>query len=136
MDVATGSVRTLAASKAAENQPRYSPDGRSIALNVSDTPPSWGGRSRVHVVPAEGGTPRALALTHDEQPDIVGWLKDGRRVLVGGRTEPAVGLSTLAVDGSPRVDVTLRDDGRIASLNAARTRMVHVAAPDALIEAS
>jgi dipeptidyl aminopeptidase/acylaminoacyl peptidase len=125
VDVAAGAVRTLAATQAAESQPRYSPDGRSIALTVSDSPPSWGGRRRVHVVPAEGGTPRPLALTHDEQPEIVGWLKDGRRVLVGewyGTTGRR--LSTLAADGSPRVDIS--PPGTMvegASLNAARTRI-------------
>jgi dipeptidyl aminopeptidase/acylaminoacyl peptidase len=137
VDVASGTVRTLAASPAAESEPSYSPDGRTIALNVSDTPPSWGGRSRVHVVPAEGGTPKPLALTHDEQPDIVGWLADGRRVLVSETHGTARRLSTLAVDGSPRVDLSppgLMVEG--ASLNAARTHVGFMSqAPDAPAEA-
>ena len=138
VDVATGAVRILAATQAAESQPSYSPDGRTIALTVSDTPPSWGGRRRVHVVAAEGGTPKPLALTHDEQPEIVGWLKDGRRVLVGefyrttGRR-----LITLAVDGGARVD--LSPAGTMvegASLNASRTRVGFTSqAPDVATEA-
>jgi dipeptidyl aminopeptidase/acylaminoacyl peptidase len=124
VDVATGVARPLAASAAAESQPSYSPDGRSIALAVSDSPPSWGGRGRAHVVPAEGGTPRPLALTHDEQPQIVGWLKDGRRVLVSETHGTSRRLSTLGVDGSARVD--LSPAGAMvegASLNASRTRV-------------
>jgi dipeptidyl aminopeptidase/acylaminoacyl peptidase len=124
VDVATGAARTLAASAAAESQPSYSPDGRSIALAVSDSPPSWGGRSRVHVMPAEGGTPRPLALTHDEQPQIIAWLKDGRRVLVGETHGTTRRLSTLGVDGSGWVD--LSPAGAMvegASLNASRTRV-------------
>jgi dipeptidyl aminopeptidase/acylaminoacyl peptidase len=124
VEVASGTVRPLASSTAAESQPSYSPDGRSIALTVSDSPPSWGGRSRVHVVPAEGGTPRALAPTRDEQPQIVGWLKDGRRLLVAEAHGTVRRLRTLGADGSPAVDLTPADmmvEG--ASLNASRTRI-------------
>ena len=137
VDVATGAVRALAASRAAESQPSYAPDGRTIALTLSDSPPSWGGRSRVHVVPAEGGAPRALALTPDEQPVVVGWLKDGRRVLVGETRGTTRRLSTLALDGSAPVDVS--PAGALvegASLNASRTRVGFTSqAPDTPVEA-
>jgi dipeptidyl aminopeptidase/acylaminoacyl peptidase len=137
VDVATGAARPLAATPAAESQPSYSPDGRSIALVVSDSPPSWGGRSRVHVVPVEGGAPRALALTHDEQPGLVGWLNDGRRVLVGETRGTSRRLSALGVDGSAPVDLTPADmlvDGAI--LNASRTKIGFTSqAPDAPPEA-
>jgi dipeptidyl aminopeptidase/acylaminoacyl peptidase len=137
VDVASGAVRPLAATSAAESQPSYSPDGRTIALAVSDSPPSWGGRGRVHVVPAGGGTPRPLALTPDEQPSIVGWLGDGRRVLVAETRGTTRRLSTLAVDGSAPVDVSPAApmvEG--ASLNASRTRVGFTSqAPDAPAEA-
>jgi dipeptidyl aminopeptidase/acylaminoacyl peptidase len=137
VDVAGATVRPLAASPAAERQPSYSPDGRWIALAVSDAPPTWSGRTRVHVVAAEGGTPRALALTADEEPEIVGWLADGRRILVAESRGTARRLSTLAVDGSTPVDLTPADtmvEG--ASLNAARTKLGFTSqAPDTPAEA-
>lgn len=41
MDVESGETRLLAASRAAEFQPLFSPDGRWIAISVSDDPPRW-----------------------------------------------------------------------------------------------
>ena len=137
VDVAGATVRPLATSAAAESQPRYSPDGRWIALAVSDAPPTWSGRSRVHVVAAEGGTPRALAPTADEDPEIAGWLADGRRILIAETRGTARRLSTLGVDGSAPVDLTSADtmvEG--ASLNAARTTLGFTSqAPDVPSEA-
>jgi len=137
VDVAAASVRPLAASPAAESQPAYSPDGRWIAIVVSDAPPTWSGRGRVHVAPAGGGPARALALTADEAPQIVGWLEDGRRIVVLETRGTTRRLSTLGVDGSAPVDLTPADtmvEG--ASLNAGRTKLGFTSqAPDAPSEA-
>ena len=124
VDVAREAVRPLATSPAAESQPSYSPDGRWIALAVSDAPPTWSGRTRVHVVAAEGGAPRALALTANEEPEIVGWLADGRRILILEARGTTRRLSALGVDGSAPVDLTPADtmvEG--ASLNASGRRV-------------
>jgi dipeptidyl aminopeptidase/acylaminoacyl peptidase len=124
VEISSAAVRPLAASPAAESHPTYSPDGRWIALAVSDAPPTWSGRSRIHVVAAEGGKPRALALTADEQPEIVGWLADGRRILVAETRGTVRRLSALGTDGSSPVDLTPADtmvEG--ASLNASRTTL-------------
>lgn len=83
VEVESGTVRPLATSKAAESHPVFSPDGRSIALVISSDPPTWAFRGRVAVVPVTGGTPRLLAATPDEQPNLVGWTPDGKRLLVG-----------------------------------------------------
>jgi len=137
VDLAAATVRPLAVTAAAESQPFYSPDGKWIALVVSDAPPSWGGRSRVHVVAAEGGPPRALALTYDEQPQIVGWMRDGRRVMVAETRGTVRRLSALGVDGSAPVDLTPGDSMvEAASLNASRTKLGFTSqAPDSAAEA-
>src|SRR5262245_38080481 len=41
IDVASGEIKAMATTAAAESQPIYSPDGKWIALAVSDTPPTW-----------------------------------------------------------------------------------------------
>jgi dipeptidyl aminopeptidase/acylaminoacyl peptidase len=109
VDVATAGVRPLAASPAAESQPTWSPDGRQIAIAVSDAPPTWSGRSRVHLVPAGGGPPRPLALTVDEEPQIVGWVKDGGRIVILETRGTGRRLSTLGVDGSAPMDLSPAD---------------------------
>jgi Tol biopolymer transport system component len=73
VDVATGKVRALAATGAAESDPVFSPDGRQVAFDLSNDPPTWRRRSRVAIVPIEGGTPRLLAETPDAPPDLIGW---------------------------------------------------------------
>ena len=137
VDVTTASVRPLAATTAAESQPTYSPDGRWIAVVVSDAPPSWSGRSRVHVVPAAGGPPRPLAPTADEEPQIVGWLKDGGRILVLETRGTTRRLTTLGVDGSPPVDLGPADVMvEAASLDPTGTKLGFTSqGPDAPSEA-
>lgn len=78
--VTTGEIRPLAATPAAEMHPLYSPDGKWIALSISDDPPRWAFFCAIHVVPAEGGMPRPLGPTHDGQPGLVGWSADGQRI--------------------------------------------------------
>src|SRR5262245_43035232 len=78
VDVASGDIKALAATAAAESQPIYSPDGKWIALIVSDTSPTWASQNRIHLIPAGGGAPRPLAPTFDEQPNLIGWAADGR----------------------------------------------------------
>jgi dipeptidyl aminopeptidase/acylaminoacyl peptidase len=80
VDVATGQLKTLAATTAAESEPVYSPDGKWIALSISDDPPRWAGYQRLALIPASGGTPRLLAETFDAQPNVIDWSGDGKRI--------------------------------------------------------
>jgi dipeptidyl aminopeptidase/acylaminoacyl peptidase len=105
VDVASGDVKPLAATRAAEGQPRYSPDGKWIAFTASDDPPSWGFTSWVHVVAAGGGSPRKLAATHDEQPGIEGWSADGKWVYYTETRGTATRLAALPVDGGAPKDI-------------------------------
>ena len=50
--VADGTVKPLLASKAAEADPIYSPDGKWIAFIMSETPATWAGANTVHIIPA------------------------------------------------------------------------------------
>ncbi len=96
-----GAVKPLAASTAAEQSPRYSPDGKWIAFAKSVTPPSWAFHSIVHLMPAGGGESRALAETADGQPTIVGWSTDGSRVFFTESEGVIPRLFALPVDGKP-----------------------------------
>jgi dipeptidyl aminopeptidase/acylaminoacyl peptidase len=98
--VADGTVTSLAAAKATESSPVYSPDGRSIAFTLSDDPPSWAGEQRVYVIPAAGGAPRALATTPDAQANLLGWSGDGKQVLISETHGLRGRVMTLPADGS------------------------------------
>ena len=80
VDVATTNVTTLANTPAAEDGPLYSPDGKSIAMVVTDNPPSWATAATIQIFPANGGQPKILLGTFDAQPDIAGWSADGKKI--------------------------------------------------------
>ncbi|HSA56094.1 MAG TPA: S9 family peptidase [Gemmatimonadaceae bacterium] len=124
IELVSGTRRVLAATRRAETTPRYAPDGASIAFTASDDPPTWGFTSRVYVVPAAGGEPRALAESYDGQPDLLGWSGDGARVLIA-ETRRSVGrVSALPGDGGAPVDVSAADAMVTgARLNATRTHL-------------
>ena len=103
VDLSTGDIHPLAATGAAEGSPLFSPDGEWIAYVASDVPPTWGFASRVHVIKASGGEPRALADTQDLQPAIIGWTPDGSRVLISETERTVNRLSALPADGGPAV---------------------------------
>ena len=81
VDVASGNTRTIAATGAAESDPLYSPDGKWIAFAMTDDPPRWATEASIYVIPAAGGKPKRVCQTPDDQPNPVGWLADGKRIL-------------------------------------------------------
>jgi dipeptidyl aminopeptidase/acylaminoacyl peptidase len=82
MDVASGKATIFANTAAAEGDPQYSPDGKWIAMNVSDLPVRWAQSERIAIAPASGGTPRMMAATMDGQPNMIGWSSDGSKIYI------------------------------------------------------
>jgi dipeptidyl aminopeptidase/acylaminoacyl peptidase len=80
VDVASANVTVFANTPAAEDAPLYSPDGKSIALIVSDNPPRWAQSGTIQIFPAGGGQPKALMASFDGQPGVAGWSSDGKRI--------------------------------------------------------
>ena len=80
IEVASGKVTALANTPAAESSPVYSPDGKSIAVLVSDNPPRWAQSGLIQIFPAGGGAPKTVAASYDGQPGIAGWSADGKRI--------------------------------------------------------
>ena len=80
VEVATGKVTPLANTPAAESSPVYSPDGKSIAVLVSDNPPRWAQSGNIQIFPASGGAPKSVATSFDAQPGIAGWSADNKRI--------------------------------------------------------
>jgi dipeptidyl aminopeptidase/acylaminoacyl peptidase len=124
VDLAGGAVRPIAAAGAHEDQPRFSPDSRSIAYVTSDDPPTWAFTGWVRVVAAEGGAARALGPTLDEQPSLLGWSADGQRILYQETKGTAGQVFALpAGGGAPAAVSTAQVHVTGASLNATRTAL-------------
>jgi dipeptidyl aminopeptidase/acylaminoacyl peptidase len=125
IDVASAKMRPLAHTGAAETTPLYSPDGESIAYVASDDPPTWAGAGRVHVIPAAGGQPRALAETSDgwgRYSELVGWSADGKKLYFTEANHTSLKLLDLPLNGPP--EEISHDDGMSGAgvfLNAGRT---------------
>lgn len=99
VDVATGDIKPLVKTGAAEGEPHYSPDGKWIAYTASDDPPTWGFTAWVYVIAATGGQGRKLATTFDEQPDLAGWSADGKWIYFDETVGTMTRLGALPVDG-------------------------------------
>src|SRR5690606_13866234 len=106
VDVATGTVRPLAASPAAEGGVAWSPDGRWVAVTVSETPASYALTFRVVLFSPSDGTVRPLAESFDQRPGIVGWTGDGRAVVIAEPRGTVIRLSALPADGGAPVDLS------------------------------
>jgi dipeptidyl aminopeptidase/acylaminoacyl peptidase len=137
VDVESGTVRPLAATAAAETSPFFSPDGRSVAIVMSDAPPTWAAVQRVHLIPSAGGPPKPLAETYDHQPDLLGWSRGGEGLYLREARGTVNRLYALPADGGPPVELGRGDmmvDG--ASLNSSRTHVGFTSqAPDRPVEA-
>jgi len=80
VEVASAKITPLANTPAAENSPLYSPDGNSIAVLASDSPPRWAQAGVIQIFATSGGQPKSLIASFDAQPTIAGWSSDGKRI--------------------------------------------------------
>ncbi len=76
--VADGTTRAVAATAASESDPAYSRDGRHLAYVRTATPVRWARQERI--VLRTGTSERELPATYDEQPVLLGWSADSRRI--------------------------------------------------------
>src|SRR6266705_1899592 len=106
VDVATGRTRPLVATPAAEGGPAWSPDGRSIAVTVSDAPATYALTFRVVLVSPVNGAVHPLAESFDRRPAIVGWTGDARAVVISEARGTVSRLSALPADGGAAVDLS------------------------------
>jgi dipeptidyl aminopeptidase/acylaminoacyl peptidase len=122
-DAKSGELRPLAATQAAEANPLFSPDGQWLACTVSDTPPTWSRKLRVHLLPLKAdAAPKQLAATFDEAPYLVGWSEDGSKLYYTESHRTTMQLFALPAAGGPPVAIS-KVDGVLAdaNLNATRT---------------
>ena len=85
-----GLARRITSFQGQTTNPRFSPDGRTIAFSGE-----YAGNTDVYVVPAEGGDPRRLTW-HPGADMVQGWTHDGTSVMF------ASGRATWAPNAAPR----------------------------------
>ena len=72
------SVKKIVATPGPDSNPRFSPDGKQIAFNSAmGEKVFFAANSRLAVVSVDGGTPRSITDSFDENPGLIEWRADG-----------------------------------------------------------
>jgi dipeptidyl aminopeptidase/acylaminoacyl peptidase len=101
VDVASGAVKPIAATNAAESQPFYSPDGKYLAYTKSSDPPRWGTDQRVVLINRATGESRTLPATYDEAPNLLGFTANSSRLLFIEVKRTRTAVYAMPLDGPP-----------------------------------
>lgn len=120
VEVANAKVTVLANTPAAEDSPRYSPDGKSISLIVNDNPSRWAQSSTIQIFPAGGGQPKVLLASHDGQPGIAGWSADSKRIYFSETKGTATQLYVVDVAAN-RIDEVKTTPAVLSGINLNHT---------------
>jgi dipeptidyl aminopeptidase/acylaminoacyl peptidase len=104
LDVASGTIRSLTAARSFENNPVFSPDGKSVAYwYPREGRYDRGWVNEVYVAPATGGQGRSVTRALDRNLFGAQWMPDGKSLLVAGNDRTTVGAWIVSVDGgAPR----------------------------------
>jgi dipeptidyl aminopeptidase/acylaminoacyl peptidase len=78
LDLGTNTVKKIVDLAGPDNGPQWSPNGRSLVFSSAmGNPKYFHSNTRLAIVPADGGTPRSITDSLDEQPGLVAWKSDG-----------------------------------------------------------
>lgn len=120
----SGSVRSLVKRPGVDHNPLYSPDGKIIAFTSHGGKPEAVGLSDVYVVPASGGTIRALDHTPDRNGNIVAWSADGNQLFIEENARTSKTLYKLAVNtkkgNAPSFERLTSPDGVATSFSVSK----------------
>ena len=85
------SVKKIVDLPGPDNAPRFSPDGKQIVFSSAmGNKVYFASNSRLAIVPVEGGTPKSITDSFDENPGLVEWKADG--IYFGGQQKTAAHL--------------------------------------------
>jgi tricorn protease len=87
---AGGTARRVTSFQGQTTNPRFSPDGKTLAFSAD-----YAGNTDVYVVPVDGGEPKRLTW-HPGADTVQGWTPDGARVVFSS------GRATSAPNAAPR----------------------------------
>jgi len=117
-----GRATRLTSSEGFQSQPKFSPDGKSIAFSGN-----YDGNNDVYLIPTEGGAPRRLTY-HPGWDRVIDWQPDGKSIRFQSPRQSNTGrdlqLFTVEVGGGLPRFLPLPTAG-LSSYNADGTRIAY-----------
>ena len=109
LTLANNAVKKLVSQPGPDNDPHWSPDGKQIVFSSAmGNLKFFHSNSRLALVSADGGTPRSLTDSFDEQPGFVEWNADG--IYFGAAQKTAAHLFRLDAASGRVTRVTSPDN--------------------------
>jgi dipeptidyl aminopeptidase/acylaminoacyl peptidase len=119
VDVASGSLRALTKNEAPESDPKWSPDGTTIAFRAPDARTWELAQDKLWVVPESGGAPRRISDQYPGSIEKCEWAPDSRSLYFSGVRNGRGGLFELdTAGGTVRTIATGDWDAELESLSA------------------
>jgi dipeptidyl aminopeptidase/acylaminoacyl peptidase len=112
----SGTPRKLLENAGPDQDPRWSPDGKSIAFNSRDMRNGVLGVMRLCVISAEGGAARELISDPDSTAAQVQWTRDGSAVYFRGEHHTTAQIYRVPASGGVPQAIT-RDEAVINSFS-------------------
>lgn len=122
IDAAGGEPRALTGRARYESGATFSPDGSSIVYSYPrDGDPA--NQDELFVAPATGGEGESVTRVLDRGVSLVGWMPDGRTMLVGGTDGTRSALWTLPL-GGPARKLDLGPVAQVSGASVSRTGVI------------
>src|SRR5256714_6131580 len=78
LQLSDDSIKKIVATPGPDNNPRFSPDGKQIVFSSAmGNTRFFASNSRLAIVGIDGGTPRSITDSFDENPGLIEWKPDG-----------------------------------------------------------
>lgn len=112
----SGTLRKLFENAGPDQDPRWSPDAKSIAFNSRDMRNGVLGVMRLYVISAEGDAPRELISDPDSSVTQVQWTRDGSAIYFRSEHHTIAQIYRVAASGGVPQAIT-RDEAVINSFS-------------------
>jgi dipeptidyl aminopeptidase/acylaminoacyl peptidase len=106
---ATGGVpHRLTSNPSTDNNPQWSPDGKSIAYVANSEPGSWAAKNDMMIIPATGGAPRNLTGDFPESVNLpMDWSPDGKTIFFMSGVGVYTHIFKVSAEGDKATQITV-----------------------------
>ncbi len=113
----SGQVKQLVNRPGPDTNPKFSPDGRSIAFASSGGQPEPIGLMDLYIVDVEGGSPTALKHTPNRSVGLMGWAHDSKSLIVSEAIRTNRVALQVPIDPQGETVVLTPDTGASSSID-------------------